>query len=102
MVEDISVIPPHEALGEEFAANPDLASVLDDAIRKNELPPCYYTHAVVQNTPSCIPVYPLAIYMDGVSFVRNDGVLGVWVWGRVGVGMVHQWLFERSQPMRRM
>jgi len=42
-----------------------------------QLPPIYHNHKVVRSNPGCA-VIPAALYLDGVPFTRQDGVLGFW------------------------
>ena len=70
----------HEVFTEEFEKHrDDLGRQLATAIAERALPRLYFRHAVVANAPADCPVFPLAIYLDGVSFTRNDTVLGIWL-----------------------
>ena len=70
----------HEVFTEEFEKHrDDLGRQLATAIAERALPRLYFRHAVVANAPADCPVFPLAIYLDGVSFTRNDTVLRIWL-----------------------
>ena len=70
----------HESLDIEFAGNVDLLALLEEAKANNTLPKSYFTHPVVLEAPANIPTYPIAIYLDGISFSRTDSVLGIWAY----------------------
>ena len=70
----IPAIPPHEVLSQEVDASPDLARQLRDQVSGNEWSQAYHAHPAVTTAPEGTPVYPLALYMDGVSFQRRDSL----------------------------
>ena len=43
------------------------------------MPPFYTQHPLVRGAPPNTDVHPAAVYMDGVAFQRQDGVLGIWL-----------------------
>ena len=77
----ILVYPPHEILlaeAERETARDELAT----ALANGELPPDYFEHPAyvdAQSTDADVPVYPLALYVDGVAFTRTDKIIGIWV-----------------------
>eukprot|EP00969_Alexandrium_andersonii_P172900 7643099-Alexandrium_andersonii.AAC.1 len=78
VVEPMPVLPPHELLTKECGTTA-MPRLLEEATARGELPRTYWTHPVVEAARgSDEPVYPLAVYMDGVAFARADSVLGVW------------------------
>ena len=70
------VVPPHEQLHAEVEANPQILDDLKKAVEQNDLAPIYFAHPVAAASGNT--AVPLAIYLDGVPFVKNDNVLGVW------------------------
>ena len=74
------MIPPHEAVQEELARSAEpLQQQLRDALDLGEMPPFYTEHPAVTSAPEGVLVQPAALYMDGVAFQRQDGVLGIWL-----------------------
>ena len=47
-VHDVATAPAHELLAEEFEERPEVREQLDLEIANESLPPCYYSHPVVQ------------------------------------------------------
>ena len=80
VVEQMPVVPPHEALVEEFLARPTLAEDVRQAVREGELPTSYTSHPAVLTAPQGVPVFPLAMYLDAVPFSRRDSCLGIFVY----------------------
>ena len=78
VVHRISVVPPHEALHEEFAEDTSVRVRLREAVANGELPRAYYDHAVVRRYPLGV-VVPLSLYLDGTPYSKKDSVLGVFV-----------------------
>ena len=60
----LPTIPPHEAIGEEVSAAPDLIDEHARSVSAGDWPPVYTDHAVVSSTTAT--VLPLALYIDGV------------------------------------
>ena len=78
-VREVAVYPPHEALADEYRANPAMAEELKQRIAAGELPPCYDANPVKRaSLPSC-PVFPLLLYVDAVAYSRTDKIIGFWV-----------------------
>jgi len=75
----LPVLPLHEALATEFVESENLKSDLAQAISDDELPPSYWDHPVVTANPDK-KVHPVCLYVDGVSFGRNnyDSVIAFW------------------------
>lgn len=79
-VEPLSVVPPHEALADELLAKHDSASDLAEAVAAGDLPESYKNHPTVVHAAAGTPVYPLALYLDGISYARRDSVLGIFAY----------------------
>ena len=75
--EPMATLPPHEMFAHELAACDDVVRELRDAAELDELPPFITDHPVMASAPIG-EIQPFALYMDGVSFQRQDSVLGVW------------------------
>ena len=73
----LTVIPSHEALDANCAMD-GCFTKLQEAIDNQELPPCYWTHPVVQESAEDV-VVPIALYLDGVQYSNVDSVIGFWV-----------------------
>ena len=65
----VPALPPHEVLAEELLHSDARARELREAA----LPQEYLQHPVV--TSSCVPVYPIALYVDAVPFTRTNSCL---------------------------
>ena len=76
---EIVVWPPLEALAEEIDANSEMADELQKFIEGGRMPACYFDHPVVRAAAGVEPVYVYAIYMDGTTWSRVDGALGIWI-----------------------
>ena len=73
----IPVLHPVAALSRELQATPDLRSLLDRMVSHHELPQSYFQHKVVLDSAPA-PVFPLGLYIDGVSFNRRgESTLGI-------------------------
>ena len=78
----VSLMPvmlAHEALGNEYLEHPELKDELQKMIAAKEVVPNYDTHPLVlqQGSPQEDPIFPLALYMDGVSHTKKDTMLGI-------------------------
>jgi hypothetical protein len=72
------VTPAHELLHSEFVEVVGLAGTLERMKADNKLPPLYYDHPVVLNhRDESAPIFPLALYMDGVATTNKEAVLAV-------------------------
>ena len=79
--EYVATVPPHEALGNEFAECEDeLTGALLEATANNRTPPIYTDHQVVQSVAPGTLVHPVTLYVDGVGFGRNDSVVAFWAY----------------------
>ena len=67
--------PAHESFATELAESPDLPGLLEAALSQGLMPPCYHDHPVVRNAPVGVPVFPGAIYFDGVKFSRLENAV---------------------------
>ena len=74
------VCNPIEAFVEEYYNDPTLKQKLDQALENRELPPNYLSHPVVVQAPPGSIVLPGALYVDGMPFVRHDGLIGFWTY----------------------
>lgn len=78
---EVAAIPVQEHLAAVALANPELLSTLQQKVESRALPPCYYSHPVVQDAHAageqCLP---LALYVDSTPFARQDSVVGVFVY----------------------
>jgi hypothetical protein len=74
-VSSIHIIPPSELVVDEVFKNPTVAHKLHEphAVWRTD----HYTeHA----SKSEIPLYPMALYLDGVVFQKRDSTLGFWLY----------------------
>jgi hypothetical protein len=71
-------LPGHEHLALDISEDPSCRTRLYEMRRDRELPPVYWQHPTVQENPD-EPVYPIAFYLDGVSYSNTDTVLGLWL-----------------------
>ncbi len=78
----MSVLVPHESIADEVLGKPGLMDLLEKIKGDGTLQSCYFQHHVVESE-KLLPVYPLALYCDGVAFARHDNVLGFWVYNLV-------------------
>ena len=73
----VPTLPPHELLHNEFVeSSSTLVSEFNRV--KDQLPPLYWDHPVVQSASPSEIVLPLAIYVDAVNFGRGESCLGFW------------------------
>ena len=75
---NICALPPHEQLYAELASIPSIDLRLDEAKHDKMLPPAYFEHPIVKQSPA-EGVLPIALYMDGVPYSHTDSVIGVWI-----------------------
>jgi hypothetical protein len=78
-VDDLSVLVPHESIADEILGKPGMRDLLEKIKCDGTLQSCYFDHPVVASE-KLLPVYPLALYCDGVAFARHDNVLGFWIY----------------------
>ena len=72
VVHPVSVVPPHEALRDEVAGGWTAMPMLREARHRRTLPPSYWSHSVVEALQP-EPVWPLALYLDGLPFTKKMG-----------------------------
>ena len=75
-VHSLKVLPPHESISAEIAANPALLQELQ-ASPAATWSPAYERHPLVRKSARGT-VFPLALYMDAVPYTKLDGFLGIW------------------------
>lgn len=73
----MTVISPHEAFAEAAGKDPSLQDRLLETVQRGDLPECYMQHPVAQQ--SGYTAIPLSIFIDGVPYSKNDGVIGFWL-----------------------
>lgn len=79
-VHKTEVVPPHEALQIEVAADPSLLQRALTSAAGNEWSANYRKHPAVLAAPAGEGVLPLALYLDGVPYSKTDSFLGIWVY----------------------
>jgi hypothetical protein len=77
-VRQTPVIIPHEALEAEFRARPTAIAELRCTVEQRDWSQQYWDHPAVRT--SSRPIMPLALYLDGVPFLKKDSVLGFWIY----------------------
>ena len=75
------VLPPHEALHSELGEDPSLLDQLAEWVARDEFPAAYTDHVLVRGSEE--PVLPLALYLDGVPFLKKDSMIGFFVYNLV-------------------
>ena len=71
----------HECLAEELVGNADALELLEKAKRDGDLPPSYFDHPIVQqHADDGEPVWPLALYIDGIQLQDREGVIAVFIY----------------------
>jgi hypothetical protein len=76
---DMPVNCPHVCIDAEFRRTPDLEAQVIAKAAANEFPPSYYKHKVVREAGGRC-VLPTVIYLDGISFTRNDSIWGIFIY----------------------
>ena len=79
-VHKVDTVPAHESLEKEIRDTPDMAHRLELALQQELLPDCYYSHPVVVDAPVGVPVYPIAVYVDGLQYTRVDSVVAFYIY----------------------
>ena len=74
-LDDMATIPPHEHFAKEFA-DVDVLRKLEKRLREETLPPFIADHPSIKGQEPGT-VHPIAVYLDGVSFQRQDSVFGL-------------------------
>ena len=75
-VHDVPTMPMHEVLAKELCGSATVPFKLEEARENGTLPRAYWDHPVVK--ASSTPVWPMAVFMDGVAYSHTDSLLGVW------------------------
>jgi hypothetical protein len=74
---DMPMQAPHEIVEAELAKEPTLLSDIAEKVKNTEWCDAYMNHPVVKECRAIgKPVVPLCLYVDGVPFVKKDGVIG--------------------------
>ena len=76
---DFIVAPVWDQLDEDFRRDRGSKLVLEEFIADGNVPPIYDSHPVVLAHQHEAPVYPLSLFVDGVPYSHNDGVIGWWL-----------------------
>jgi hypothetical protein len=62
----------------KFVEHNNLGETLQAMKAENKIPPLYYQHPVVlKYGAESEPIFPIALYMDGVATTRKEGVLAI-------------------------
>ena len=72
---EIPVMPLHESIAEEQQMNPKLSFQLRESLENHEWTMQYHQHPIVRGAAVREQVWPLALYVDGVPFQKQFGVL---------------------------
>ena len=75
-VAEMSAVLPHEVLAAHVH---ERGQELRELLAVSELPRCYYSHPVVERETCNRLVVPVAYYLDGVKYSRENSVLGCWL-----------------------
>ena len=75
---ELPTIPVHAALVDEWRSQ-DLRPALSESIASGSLGRVYAEHPVVQSARPDECVWPYAIYVDGFSYRRHDGIIAYYV-----------------------
>ena len=76
---DFIVAPVWEQLDEDLRNDPASKMVLEEFIADGKMPPIYDSHPIVLAHRHEAPVYALTLFVDGVPYSSNDGVIGWWL-----------------------
>ena len=68
----------HESLSDEVGSCPDFWSRVEKTTLEQGWKPAFDSHPVVR-TGGPKMSYPLAIYIDGVAFLKRDSCIGMWI-----------------------
>lgn len=72
---DLAVLPPHEALYDEIQSNPGARDKLEAELAEGGLAQAFLEHPIYTGRLDGEPVYPVAIFVDGVPFTKRDSLL---------------------------
>ena len=77
----IATLPGHESLANELHGDPALLRKLEVAKFNGDLPDVYHSHPVVQqHAHDGVPVWPLAIYVDGIQVQDRETVIAFYIY----------------------
>ena len=71
---EIPVMPFHENLAEELQTNQGLSFQLRESLENHEWTAQYHQHPIVRGAATGEQVWPLALYVDGVPFQKQDSL----------------------------
>ena len=74
--EEVVCLPAHEALQAEIEENDSAKFKLRESVEGHEWSKVYHSHPVVRATPPGEPVYPCAMYVDGIEFQNRETLIG--------------------------
>ena len=75
---EVPTIPPHVAIAEEWRSK-DLRPALSEAIENGSLGDIYADHPVVLGKAEGEVIWPYALYVDGFTYRRHDGIIAYWL-----------------------
>ena len=79
-LKDVAILEIIDELAQEIEDSvEDLNAKLERA-KEEWLPDTYKTHPVVVGAPEGVPVFPIAVYIDGISITRTDNTVAVVVY----------------------
>ena len=80
VVESLPMELPHEVIAAELSGSGGeaLLAKLTASVVEGKMPPVYTNHVIVRDNPG-IPVFPITMYIDGVSDSREDDTVGIWM-----------------------
>ena len=77
---EMDAMLPHEMIAEEVASVPGFEDLQEEVVDVSGWEPAYRAHPVVRaHAEDGALVVPLALYLDGVAFLKRDNVLGFWL-----------------------
>jgi len=100
ITEDVVCLPAHEALQDELQASTVSEFKHRESMEGQEWSDVYKAHPVVLAAPEGEPVYPLALYVDGVQFQKRESVVGFYVYNLI-TGYRHLCLAIRKSSLCR-
>ena len=82
---EIPVMPFHGTLAEELQTNPGLSFQLPESLENDEWTAQYHEHPIVCGATTGEQVWPLALYVDGVPFQKQDGLIAFYGYNLVSI-----------------
>ena len=79
----IPCLPPHETLANEISKSQTAAFDLRAKCAEKEWSDSYFQHEVVRAALPGESVWPVALYLDGVPFIKRDTLTGWWAYNLV-------------------